>query len=79
MIDTRNEQALDNPVWSCLTTRHAHLARALMGYVVNRMLAAGETPFLHVLSTNERAIATYEGLGFVRRAEFSLTHVKRSY
>jgi ribosomal protein S18 acetylase RimI-like enzyme len=53
------------------------LARTLMAHVVNRMLAAGQTPFLHVLSTNERAIATYEGLGFVRRTEIALTRAQR--
>jgi ribosomal protein S18 acetylase RimI-like enzyme len=53
------------------------LARSLMAHVINGMLAAGQTPFLHVLSTNERAIATYEGLGFVRRAEIALTRVQR--
>ena len=54
------------------------LARALMAHVVNRMLAAGQTPFLHVLSSNERAIATYEGLGFVRRTEIALTRAQRN-
>jgi ribosomal protein S18 acetylase RimI-like enzyme len=53
------------------------LARTLMAHVINRMLGAGQTPFLHVLSTNERAIATYEGLGFVRRAVIALTRAQR--
>ena len=53
------------------------LARTLMAHVINRMLAAGQTPFLHVLSTNVRAIATYEGLGFVRRTEIALTRAQR--
>ena len=48
-----------------------------MANVVNRMLAAGQTPFLHVLSGNERAIATYEGLGFIRRTEIALTRAQR--
>ncbi len=52
-------------------------ARALMGRVVNRMLRAGETPFLHVESSNTRAIEIYVGLGFVRRAEFALLQAKR--
>ena len=52
-------------------------ARALVSRVVNRMLSAGETPILHVESTNRRAIDLYLGLGFVRRAEFPLLHVKR--
>lgn len=53
------------------------LARALMGRVVNRMLRAGETPFLHVMSANVRAIGVYETLGFVRRAEFPLLVARR--
>ena len=54
------------------------LARALMGTVINRMLRAGQTPFLHVESANERAIAMYEGLGFVRRAEFPLLYARKT-
>ena len=52
-------------------------ARALMSHLINRMLKAGQTPFLHVDSTNERAMALYEALGFVRRAAFPLVHAKR--
>ena len=43
-----------------------------MARVVNRMLRAGETPFLHVESTNARAIDVYGALGFTKRAEFPL-------
>jgi ribosomal protein S18 acetylase RimI-like enzyme len=53
-------------------------ARALMGRVINRMLRAGQTPFLHVESANERAIGMYQGLGFVRRAEFPLLYAQRT-
>lgn len=52
-------------------------ARALSVRVVNRMLAAGETPFLHVLSANDGAIELYRALGFAVRAEFCLLHAKR--
>jgi len=52
-------------------------ARALMGRVINRMLRAGETPFLHVESSNRRAIDVYLALGFVRRTELRLLHAKR--
>jgi ribosomal protein S18 acetylase RimI-like enzyme len=52
-------------------------ARALTGRVVNRMLYSGQTPFLHVYSTNTGAIDLYSTLGFVRRAEFSLLHARR--
>jgi GNAT superfamily N-acetyltransferase len=54
------------------------LARALVGRVVNRMLARGETPILHVDSPNRRAIDMYLALGFVQRAEFPLLHTKRN-
>jgi predicted GNAT family acetyltransferase len=52
-------------------------ARALIRRVVNRMLDAGETPFLHTESKNLRAIEVYRTLGFVTRAEFPLLVVKR--
>ena len=52
-------------------------ARALMGRVINRMLRAGETPFLHVESKNLRAIDMYLALGFSRRTEFPLLYAKR--
>jgi GNAT superfamily N-acetyltransferase len=52
-------------------------ARALMGRVINRMLRAGETPIIHVESSNLRAIDIYLVLGFIRRTEFPLLHAKR--
>jgi len=52
-------------------------SRALLGRVINRMLDAGQTPFLHVECGNARAIAVYESLGFVRRAEIAAAVVKR--
>ncbi len=52
-------------------------ARMLMARVINRMLRASEMPFLHVESVNTRAIDIYLGLGFVRRAEFSLLYARR--
>jgi predicted GNAT family acetyltransferase len=52
-------------------------ARMLMARVINRMLRAGETPFLHVEWTNKRAIDMYRGLGFATRAEFALLHTRR--
>jgi len=53
-------------------------ARALTARVVNRMLADGETPFLHVLSTNAGALELYRALGFEKRAEFFLMHAQRT-
>jgi predicted GNAT family acetyltransferase len=52
-------------------------ARALIGRVVNRMLRAGETPFLHVECSNLRAIEMYRGLGFAPRAEYPLLYARR--
>ena len=56
----------------------AAYARALISRVINRMLRRGQTPFLHVESANARAIRTYEGLGFVKRAEFPLLYARRT-
>jgi predicted GNAT family acetyltransferase len=39
-------------------------AHRLTGLVVRRELARGETPFLHVVSTNARAVAMYQRIGF---------------
>lgn len=49
------------------------LANALMKLLIATISARGETPFLHVLTTNHGAIALYRTLGFVERAEFHLT------
>ena len=54
------------------------LARALIARVVNRMLEAGETPYLHVESANERAIDLYLRLGFTRRTRFRLVAARRT-
>jgi ribosomal protein S18 acetylase RimI-like enzyme len=53
-------------------------ARTLASRVINAILRAGETPFLHVESANARAIALYRSLGFVKRTEFPLLAVKRT-
>jgi ribosomal protein S18 acetylase RimI-like enzyme len=45
------------------------LARRLTELVVRRELARSETPFLHVVSTNARAIALYERMGFTTARE----------
>jgi ribosomal protein S18 acetylase RimI-like enzyme len=52
-------------------------ARALVARVVNRMLRAGETAFLHVRSTNARAMKIYRALGFRRRVEYPLRYARR--
>jgi predicted GNAT family acetyltransferase len=53
------------------------LARRLSELVVRRILARGETPFLHVVATNARAIALYERMGFVIAREVPLRVVSR--
>lgn len=49
------------------------LARALMRLQVERILAAGETPFLHAAHDNAGAVGLYESLGFRTRARIAYT------
>ena len=49
------------------------LAGALMSVVAERILARGETPFLHSYAHNAGAIALYESLGFRYRTNIHLT------
>jgi GNAT superfamily N-acetyltransferase len=52
-------------------------AQQLVTHVVNKNLAAGIVPFLHVAETNQRAIRIYEHLGFVKRRTINFTKIKR--
>ena len=52
-------------------------AAALMRVVIARMLAKGETPFLHANASNTGAIAVYEKLGFRHRATMTATVLVR--
>jgi predicted GNAT family acetyltransferase len=52
-------------------------AQQLIAHVVNKNLAAGIIPFLHVASTNERALNIYQYLGFVKRRIIDFTKIKR--
>lgn len=52
-------------------------ATALVGRVVNRMLRAGQTPFLHAESANAPALALYRALGFTCRREYPLLVARR--
>ncbi len=48
-------------------------AAALMRAVMARIIAAGETPFLHAYASNTGAIALYETLGFRVRRQMAVT------
>ncbi len=54
------------------------LARSLTNALVDRILLAGETPFLHVRASNERAIQLYERLGFQVRMRTRYVLLKRT-
>jgi predicted GNAT family acetyltransferase len=53
-------------------------AGGLMRIVAQRILARGETPFLHVYAHNTGAIALYDALGFRRRAVLHMTVLVRA-
>jgi len=42
----------------------------LMNVLIEKILSRGEIPFLHVRTTNERAIALHRRLGFADRVVF---------
>lgn len=53
-------------------------AGGLMREVAQRILARGETPFLHVYANNAGAIALYEALGFQQRCTVMATILARA-
>jgi predicted GNAT family acetyltransferase len=53
-------------------------AGALMRVVANRILARGDTPFLHTYAHNTGAIGLYRSLGFVFRREMTMTVLQRA-
>jgi predicted GNAT family acetyltransferase len=54
------------------------LARLLSVFVTHRILARGETPFLHAWESNRPAIRLYETIGYELRATMELVAVKRA-
>jgi predicted GNAT family acetyltransferase len=58
--------------------RGAGLARRLTALVTARILARGDTPFLHAWKSNAPAIALYESLGFSLRAEIDVVQLERA-
>jgi ribosomal protein S18 acetylase RimI-like enzyme len=58
----------------CTDPEHAGrgYAQALVSELGRRIVARGETPFLHVRTDNARAIGIYERLGFRTRRHFHL-------
>jgi ribosomal protein S18 acetylase RimI-like enzyme len=66
---------------SAVCTHSDHLgkgyARKLLLNQVERIKAASETPFLHVLADNTRAIKVYHDLGFKTRKEISICIIQK--
>jgi len=52
-------------------------AAQLLASQARRIKAAGEIPFLHVLTSNTRAIGLYESLGFVIRRQVAICGIKK--
>jgi ribosomal protein S18 acetylase RimI-like enzyme len=66
---------------SAVCTHPDHLGKGyagrLMTEIMHRIRSSGETPMLHVRSSNSRAIKLYERLGFKLRREFQLCVVAK--
>lgn len=52
-------------------------ARALVRHLIQEIQQSGDVPFLHVLHDNSSAIALYERMGFIRRAELVMYVLRR--
>jgi ribosomal protein S18 acetylase RimI-like enzyme len=67
---------------SAVCTEPAYLGRGyashLMSLLCDQIIERGETPFLHVRADNERAIKSYERLGFSIRTEVFFAIIQRS-
>ena len=53
------------------------LARLLSVFVMHRILARGETPYLHAYTANTPAIALYETIGFELRTTLNIAVMKK--
>ena len=54
------------------------LARLLSLFVTDRILARGETPFLHAWASNTLAITLYESIGYETRVRLNVKVVRRN-
>jgi predicted GNAT family acetyltransferase len=54
------------------------LARLLSVFVTHRILARGETPFLHAWDNNRPAITLYETIGYELRTRLNLVAVRKA-
>jgi ribosomal protein S18 acetylase RimI-like enzyme len=54
------------------------LARLLSVFVTHRILARGETPYLHAWASNTTAIRLYETIGFELRSEMNVAIVRKA-
>jgi predicted GNAT family acetyltransferase len=53
-------------------------ARALIIHLIDLIRSKNSTPFLHVVTTNERAIDVYRKLGFVTRQEMTIVFMRKN-
>lgn len=67
---------------SAVCTHPNHLskgyAKQLLNFQINRMVAAGDVPILHVRLDNYRAIDVYERVGFKKRQQICFTIMTRA-
>ncbi|HEY0786196.1 MAG TPA: GNAT family N-acetyltransferase [Acidobacteriaceae bacterium] len=67
---------------SAVCTHPAHLGQGYAARLIRKLvadqLASALTPFLHVIATNQRAIALYERLGFVPTRMLIFERLERS-
>ena len=61
----------------CGRCRPGHgFARSLSIFIASRIVARGETPFLHAWADNAAAIRLYETLGFTLRREMATMAIR---